>query len=237
MEDIRDILKQYWGYDAFRSLQEEIILSVLSGKDTLALMPTGGGKSITYQVAGLAKEGICVVITPLIALMKDQVEDLKRRQIQAEAVYTGMEREHVESVINKCIFSPVKFLYISPERLASERFRIKLKQMKVSLFAVDEAHCISQWGYDFRPSYLRIAEVRTFFPEAPVLALTATATPDVVEDIQKQLHFTCPNVLSKSFRRENISYVVRNVNDKLGELLHILSKLQASAIEIGRAHV
>lgn len=230
MEDIRDILKQYWGYDAFRSLQEEIILSVLSGKDTLALMPTGGGKSITYQVAGLAKEGICVVITPLIALMKDQVEDLKRRQIQAEAVYTGMEREHVESVINKCIFSPVKFLYISPERLASERFRIKLKQMKVSLFAVDEAHCISQWGYDFRPSYLRIAEVRTFFPEAPVLALTATATPDVVEDIQKQLHFTCPNVLSKSFRRENISYVVRNVNDKLGELLHILSKLQASAI-------
>lgn len=230
MDSLHDTLKRYWGYDGFRSLQEEIIRSVLDGKDTLALMPTGGGKSITYQVAGLTMEGLCLVVTPLIALMKDQVEDLKQRQIAAEAVYTGMEAEEVESVINKCIFAAVKFLYISPERLASERFREKLRQMKVCLMAVDEAHCISQWGYDFRPSYLRIAEVREFFPGAPVLALTATATPDVVADIQKQLHFAVPNVLSKSFRRENIAYVVRNVNDKLGELLHIIKKMQSSAI-------
>lgn len=230
MRDIKDILKQYWGYGDFRSLQEEIIRSVISGKDTLALMPTGGGKSLTYQVAALAKEGLCVVITPLIALMKDQVEDLKGRGIEAEAVYTGMPREQIESVLNKCICAKIKFLYISPERLASEKFRIRLGQMKICLFAVDEAHCISQWGYDFRPTYLRIAEIRTFFPGAPVLALTATATPAVTKDIQKQLKFTAPHVLSKSFRRENIAYVVRKADDKLGELLHILQKLSGSAI-------
>ena len=230
MSGIRELLKQYWNYEEFRSLQEEIIRAVLSGKDTLALMPTGGGKSITYQVSALAMEGMGLVITPLIALMKDQVEDLKARNIPAEALYTGMAPDQVESVINKCIYNGIKFLYISPERLASEKFRTRLKQMQVGLIAVDEAHCISQWGYDFRPSYLRIAEERTFFPQAPVLALTATATPEVVRDIQKQLNFREEYVLSKSFRRDNLAYVVRKVNNKLDELLHILSRVQGSAI-------
>jgi len=230
MSGIRELLKQYWNYEEFRSLQEEIIRAVMSGKDTLALMPTGGGKSITYQVSALAMEGMGLVITPLIALMKDQVEDLKARNIPAEALYTGMAPDQVESVINKCIYNGIKFLYISPERLASEKFRTRLKQMQVGLIAVDEAHCISQWGYDFRPSYLRIAEVRTFFPQAPVLALTATATPEVVRDIQKQLNFHEEYVLSKSFRRDNLAYVVRKVNNKLDELLHILSRVQGSAI-------
>ena len=227
---IREILKQYWGYDEFRSLQEEIILSVLEGKDTLALMPTGGGKSITYQVPALVLEGICLVVTPLIALMKDQVEELQKRGIVAEAIYTGMGKEQVESTLNKAIAGKIKFLYVSPERLASERFRARLKQMHLSMLAVDEAHCISQWGYDFRPSYLRIAEIRENFRQIPVLALTATATPRVAEDIQQQLKFEIPHVLSKSFRRDNIAYVVRKANDKLGELLHILSSLKASAI-------
>lgn len=229
-EEIHRILKKYWGYEQFRSLQEDIIISVLQGKDTLALMPTGGGKSITYQVSGIYLEGICLVITPLIALMKDQVDELKRRDIAAEAIYTGMTFDKVESALNRAVGGKLKFLYVSPERLGSVRFREHLKRMKVGLLAVDEAHCISQWGYDFRPSYLQIAEVRVFFPETPVLALTATATPAVAEDIQKQLKFAVPNVLSKSFRRENISYVVRKANDKLGELLHILSNLQGGAI-------
>ena len=228
--DIKEILKTYWGYDDFRSLQEEIIRSVLDGKDTLALMPTGGGKSLTYQVSGLAMEGVCLVVTPLIALMKDQVEDLKNRGIPAEAIYTGMRRDRVESIINKCIYDTVKFLYVSPERLYSERFREKLRLMNVCLITVDEAHCISQWGYDFRPPYLRIAEVREFFPGVATLALTATATPEVVEDIQKQLRFSTPNVLSKSFRRENISYVIRDTEAKPLELFNILSKVQGGAI-------
>ena len=228
--DIKEILKTYWGYDDFRSLQEETIRSVLDGKDTLALMPTGGGKSLTYQVSGLAMEGVCLVVTPLIALMKDQVEDLKNRQIPAEAIYTGMRRDRVESIINKCIYDTVKFLYVSPERLYSERFREKLRLMNVCLITVDEAHGISQWGYDFRPPYLRIAEVREFFPGVATLALTATATPEVVEDIQKQLHFSTPNVLSKSFRRENISYVIRDTEAKPLELFNILSKVQGGAI-------
>lgn len=228
--DIKEILKTYWGYDDFRSLQEETIRSVLDGKDTLALMPTGGGKSLTYQVSGLAMEGVCLVVTPLIALMKDQVEDLKNRQIPAEAIYTGMRRDRVESIINKCIYDTVKFLYVSPERLYSERFREKLRLMNVCLITVDEAHCISQWGYDFRPPYLRIADVREFFPGVATLALTATATPEVVEDIQKQLHFSTPNVLSKSFRRENISYVIRDTEAKPLELFNILSKVQGGAI-------
>ena len=234
---IREILKHYWGYDSFRPLQEEIILSVIDGKDTLALMPTGGGKSITYQVPALFLEGTCIVITPLIALMKDQVEDLLRRGIPAGAIYTGMEREDVESTVNKALARRLKFLYVSPERLVSAYFRERLKQMQVSLLAVDEAHCISQWGYDFRPSYLRIAEIREFFPAVPVLALTATATPKVAEDIQCQLHFARPHVLSKSFRRENLSYVVRKANDKLGETLHILSNLPSSAIVYVRKRV
>lgn len=228
--DIREILKRYWGYGQFRPLQEEIILSVMAGKDTLALMPTGGGKSITYQVPGIVLPGTCLVITPLIALMKDQIEELKKRDIPAEAIYTGMTPESIESNINKAVGGKIKFLYVSPERLVSRHFRERLKQMKVSMLAVDEAHCISQWGYDFRPSYLQIAEVRAFFPKIPVLALTATATPQVAADIQCQLKFSAPHILSKSFRRENLAYVVRKANDKLGELLHILSKFKASAI-------
>ena len=184
---IHEILKHYWGYDSFRPLQEDIILSAMSGRDTLALMPTGGGKSITYQVPGILMEGVCLVVTPLIALMKDQAEELEKRGVPAGAVYTGMNREDVMSTLNKAIAGKLKFLYLSPERLASAYFRERLKQMHVSLLAVDEAHCISQWGYDFRPSYLRIAEIRDFFPEVAVLALTATATPQVAEDIQRQL--------------------------------------------------
>lgn len=230
MTDIKEILKRYWGYDDFRSLQEEIILSVISGKDTLALMPTGGGKSITYQVAALAKEGICVVVTPLIALMKDQVGELLKRDIPAVAIYTGQEKVRIESAINRCIGGKVKFLYVSPERLSSPYFRARLRQMNVTMLTVDEAHCISQWGYDFRPSYLKIAEIRDFFPGVPVLALTATATPAVVEDIQQQLKFAGRHVLTKSFRRENIAYVVRKANDKLGELLHILSRTPGCVI-------
>lgn len=230
MVKIEDILKKYWGYDEFRSLQREIILSVLEGKDTLALMPTGGGKSLTYQVAGMVLDGICLVVTPLIALMKDQVEDLRRRDIAAEAIHTGMDADEIVSVINKCIYKGVKFLYVSPERLTSGQFRLKLKEMPLSLIAVDEAHCISQWGYDFRPSYLRIAEIRDFFPGVAVLALTATATPEVVKDIQEQLKFKAAHVLSKSFRRDNLSYVVRKVEDKAGELRMILSRVNAPAI-------
>jgi ATP-dependent DNA helicase RecQ len=228
--DCKAILKQYWGYDNFRPLQEEIIRSALEGRDTLALMPTGGGKSLTYQVPGLILEGTCIVVTPLIALMKDQVEDLKSRGILAEAIYTGMAQEHIASIINKCIYHRVNFLYISPERLASEHFRGYLKQMTVSLIAVDEAHCISQWGYDFRPSYLRVAEAREFFPAAPVLALTATATPEVVEDIQTRLKFKEPRVLSKSFRRDNLAYVVRECEEKMSEVRDILLKVNGSAI-------
>ena len=228
--DCKAILKQYWGYDDFRPLQEEIIRSALEGRDTLALMPTGGGKSLTYQVPGLILEGTCIVVTPLIALMKDQVEDLKGRGILAEAIYTGMAQEHVASIINKCIYHRVNFLYISPERLASEHFRGYLKQMTVSLIAVDEAHCISQWGYDFRPSYLRVAEARAFFPAAPVLALTATATPEVVEDIQTRLKFREPRVLSKSFRRDNLAYVVRECEEKMTGVRDILLKVKGSAI-------
>ena len=228
--DIKDILKTYWGYDEFRSLQEDIIRSVMSGRDTLALMPTGGGKSLTYQVSGLAMEGVCLVVTPLIALMKDQVEDLKGRGISAEAIYTGMKTERVASIINKCIYDTVKFLYVSPERLYSERFREKLRMMNVCMITVDEAHCISQWGYDFRPAYLRIADVREYFPGVVILALTATATPAVVKDIQQQLRFETPRVLSKSFRRENISYVIRETEAKPLELYNILSKVRGGAI-------
>ena len=229
-DKIFEVLKRYWGFTEFRPVQERIIRSAMAGRDTLALMPTGGGKSLTYQVPGLAQPGLCIVVTPLIALMKDQVEDLKNRGIPAEAIYTGMRRDRVESIINKCIYDTVKFLYVSPERLYSERFREKLRLMNVCLITVDEAHCISQWGYDFRPPYLRIAEVREFFPGVATLALTATATPEVVEDIQKQLHFSTPNVLSKSFRRENISYVIRDTEAKPLELFNILSKVQGGAI-------
>ena len=230
MPDYLKILKQYWGYDHFRGIQEDIIRSVGEGRDTLGLMPTGGGKSITFQVPALAQEGLCLVITPLIALMKDQVRNLRERGIKATAVYSGMTREEILIALENCIFGNYKFLYISPERLGTEIFQMKLRSMQVSLITVDESHCISQWGYDFRPPYLRIAEVREFFPGVATLALTATATPEGVEDIQKQLHFSTPNVLSKSFRRENISYVIRDTEAKPLELFNILSKVQGGAI-------
>ncbi len=235
--DINNILKTYWGYNEFRPLQEDIIRSVIDGKDTLALMPTGGGKSLTYQVSGLAMEGICLVVTPLIALMKDQVEDLKERGISAEAIYTGMRSERVASIMNKCIYDTVKFLYVSPERLYSERFREKLRMMDVCMITVDEAHCISQWGYDFRPAYLRIAEVREYFPGVVVLALTATATPAVVKDIQQQLRFEVPHVLSKSFRRDNISYVIRETEAKPLAVHNRRSKVRGSAIVYVRSRL
>lgn len=235
MTDYRKILKQYWGYDDFRGIQEDIIHSIGSGKDTLGLMPTGGGKSITFQVPALAKEGICLVITPLIALMKDQVHNLVDRGIKAAAIYSGMSREQILVALDNCIFGNYKFLYISPERLDTEIFRIKLKKMNVSMITVDESHCISQWGYDFRPAYLKIAEVRELLPGVPVLALTATATPEVVKDIQKRLSFKEENVFRMSFERKNLAYIVRHTEDKISELLHILKHTAGSAIVYTRS--
>lgn len=226
----QEILKQYWGFDNFRGIQEEIIRSISEGKDTLGLMPTGGGKSITFQVPALAKEGLCLVITPLIALMKDQVQNLKKRGIKALAIYSGMSRQEIIITLENCIFGNYKFLYISPERLDTEIFRTKLKKMKISMITVDESHCISQWGYDFRPAYLKIAEIRDLLPGIPVLALTATATPEVVKDIQLRLRFAHENVFRMSFERKNLAYIVRKTENKTGELLHILRSLPGSAI-------
>lgn len=234
MENYRQVLQQYWGYDGFRGIQEDIIRSIGSGKDTLGLMPTGGGKSITFQVPALAKEGLCLVVTPLIALMKDQVRQLRSRGIKATAVYSGMTREEIVVALENCIFGNYKFLYISPERLATDIFRTKLRHMQVNLIAIDEAHCISQWGYDFRPSYLQIAEVRQLLPGVPVLALTATATPEVVEDIQQRLAFPQKNVFRMSFERKNLAYIVRYTENKPSELLHILNSLPGSAIAYTR---
>ncbi len=230
-----DILKQYWGYDTFRGIQEDIINSIGQGKDTLGLMPTGGGKSIAFQVPALSKEGLCLVITPLIALMKDQVANLRSRGIKATAVYSGMTREEIIVALENCIFGDYKFLYISPERLATEIFRIKLRGMHVSMIAVDESHCISQWGYDFRPAYLNIAQIRQLLPGIPVLALTATATPDVVKDIQRRLEFKEENVFRMSFERKNLSYVVRRTENKEEELIHILNSMPGSAIVYTRS--
>lgn len=228
--DYKEILKQYWGYDSFRGIQEDIIRSIGEGRDTLGLMPTGGGKSVTFQVPALAREGMCLVITPLIALMKDQVQNLKRRGIKALAVYSGMNRQDIITTLENAIFGNYKFLYISPERLDTEIFRIKLAKMKISLITVDESHCISQWGYDFRPAYLKIAEVRRLLPGVPVLALTATATPEVVKDIQQRLEFREENVFRMSFERTNLAYVVRQTENKAVELLHILQRMEGSAI-------
>ena len=258
----QEVLKTYYGYDNFRPLQAEIIQSVLDGRDTLALMPTGGGKSLCFQVPTLVMEGLCLVITPLIALMKDQVENLKKRDILAAAIYTGMSYEQQKVALDNCMWGPYRFLYVSPERLESEDFRERLSRLPICLIAVDEAHCISQWGYDFRPSYLRIAEIRDLIKSfkvskfqssnhetsaermkqaakphetiphssVPILALTATATPEVVEDIQERLAFREKNVLQKSFLRSNLSYVVRETNKKADEIVHILSKVPGSAI-------
>ena len=236
-----EALKTYFGYDDFRPLQAEIVQSVLDGRDTLALMPTGGGKSLCFQVPTMAMNGLCLVITPLIALMKDQVENLRRRDIRAAAIYTGMSYEQQKTALDNCMWGPYHFLYVSPERLESEEFRERLSRLPISLIAVDEAHCISQWGYDFRPSYLKIAEIREVIRreakgdeairrEVPILALTATATPEVVDDIQERLAFREKNVLRKSFARPNISYVVRESNKKADEIVHILNRVPGSAI-------
>jgi ATP-dependent DNA helicase RecQ len=230
MSDYTGILQKYWGYPSFRPLQEDIIQSVALGNDTLGLMPTGGGKSITFQIYSLSVDGICLVITPLIALMKDQVENLKRRGIKALAIYSGMTREEIKVALDNATWGDYKFLYLSPERISTERFRERLQNMKINLIAVDEAHCISQWGYDFRPSYLKIAELRAILPNIPVMALTATATSNVVDDIQEKLLFTKKNVLKKSFIRENLIYKVREENDKLGYLVRTLQKSKGSGI-------
>ena len=247
IEDYQSILRKYWGYDDFRGIQREIIESIGSGHDTLGLMPTGGGKSITFQVPALSKEGTCLVITPLIALMKDQVENLRRRGIRAAAIYSGLTREEIIITLENCIFGAVKILYVSPERLSSDLFQAKLRHMNVSFITVDEAHCISQWGYDFRPSYLEIAKIRKLIPNAPVLALTATATPAVVQDIQAKLSppdisltpnpspLTSFNVFRMSFERRNLAYVVRHATDKREQLIHILKNVKGSAIVYTRS--
>ena len=238
MSSYKEILKRYWGYDDFRGIQREIIESIGLGHDTLGLMPTGGGKSITFQVPALAMEGVCIVITPLIALMKDQVHHLRRRGIFAAAIYSGMQHDEILRTLDNCILGRTKFLYVSPERLSSELFVTKLRHMRISFLTVDEAHCISQWGYDFRPSYLEIANIRTLLPDIPVLALTATATPQVVDDICEKLtlhatqnapHSTF-NVFRMSFERANLTYLVRHVADKEQELIHILSHTNGAAI-------
>ncbi len=228
--DIHQILIKYWGYSAFRPTQEEIIRSVMSGRDTLALMPTGGGKSLCYQVPAMAMDGICIVVSPLIALMKDQVDRLRQQGIKAFAIYSGMHYNEIELALNNVTLGDAKFLYISPERLATPNFRESLRYMKVNLLAVDEAHCISQWGYDFRPPYLQIAEIRPILPDTPVLAVTATATPAVAEDIQKRLQFAESNVIRQSFERKNLAYIVLNEENKPGKLVEMLTKVQGSAI-------
>ena len=230
MDDFKKILKQYWGYDDFRGIQREIIESIGAGHDTLGLMPTGGGKSITFQVPALAQEGVCIVITPLIALMKDQVQNLRSRGIKASAIYSGMSHDQIVVTLENAIFGGVKLLYVSPERLSSDLFQKKLRHIKVSFICVDEAHCISQWGYDFRPSYLAIADIRKQLPDVPVLALTATATPDVVDDIQNRLSFKEKRVYRMSFARKNLAYVVRRTINKEEQLVHILERVNGSAI-------
>lgn len=231
MENIHSILKEVWGYDGFRPLQEDIINSVLSGHDTLGLMPTGGGKSITFQVPALAQKGLCIVVTPLIALMKDQVDILRDKGILAEAIYSGKSKKDIDRILDNCIWGDYKFLYVSPERVSTDLFIKKFKQMHISMIAVDESHCISQWGYDFRPSYLQIADLRLYHPNVPILALTATATPDVVEDIQAKLLFkNGSNVFKKSFYRDNLAYVVKYSDDKLGSMMNILENVPGSSV-------
>ena len=227
---LKDTLKRYWGYSEFRLSQEEIIRSVMEGRDTLALMPTGGGKSLTYQVPTLAREGLCIVITPLIALMKDQVDRLRRMGVNAVAIHSGLSYTQIDIALDNCVYGDVKFLYVAPERLATEAFRLRVQRMNVSLLAVDEAHCISQWGYDFRPSYLRIAEIRKMLPDTPVLALTASATKMVAEDIMARLGFAEQNIIRSSFARPNLSYAVRHTDDKTEQLLRVIHNVQGAGI-------
>ncbi|MGB8191936.1 MAG: RecQ family ATP-dependent DNA helicase, partial [Chitinophagaceae bacterium] len=230
MHNIHHILEQYWGYKSFRPLQEDIINSVLKGKDTLALLPTGGGKSICFQVPAMAKDGLCLVISPLIALMKDQVENLRRKGITALAIYSGLSRKEVINTLKIAGNSNCKFLYVSPERLETSLFKEYLPSLPISLIAVDEAHCISQWGYDFRPPYLRIAALREELPGIPVLALTASATPDVQKDICEKLEFDKPTIFRQSFERPNLSYSVFNVDSKINKLLEILKNVPGTGI-------
>ena len=227
---IYDTLKRYWGFTEFRPVQLEIIRSVLEGRDTLALMPTGGGKSLTYQVPTLAREGLCIVVTPLIALMKDQVDRLRARAVPAVAIHSGLSPRQIDIALDNCAYGDVKFLYVAPERLATEAFRLRVVRMNVSLLAVDEAHCISQWGYDFRPSYLRIAELREKLPGVPVLALTASATKTVADDIMRHLKFPEPHILRSSFARPNLSYSVRRTDDKNGQLLRLIRNVPGTGI-------
>ena len=234
-DKFQSILQKYWGYPDFRGIQRNIIESIANGRDTLGLMPTGGGKSITFQVPALAQEGVCIVITPLIALMKDQVQHLREHGILADAIYADKSRSEILQTLDNAIFGGVKILYVSPERLASEMFQTKLRHIHVSFITVDEAHCISQWGYDFRPSYLQIASIREMKPGIPILALTATATPEVVDDIQERLHFKEKNVFKMSFERKNLAYVVREAEDKQGEMIHILQSVGGSAIVYARS--
>ena len=229
-QKLLDTLKKYWHYASFRPMQHEAIESILSGRDTLVLMPTGGGKSIIYQLPTLASDGLCIVVTPLIALMKDQVDSLRKRGISAVAIHSGMTPRQIDIALDNCIYGDVKFLYVAPERLSSEMFRLRVDRMNVTLLAVDEAHCISQWGYDFRPSYLRIADLRRYMPETPVLALTASATPRVAKDIMERLNFAEANVLQASFLRPNLSYSVRHTEDKEGQLMRIINNVPGCGI-------
>ena len=233
--DIHEILKKYWGYNSFRELQEEIITSILNGYDTLGLLPTGGGKSITFQVPTLAIEGMAIIVTPIISLMKDQVDNLVARGIKATYIHSGLSIGEIRRTLDKCTFGKYKFLYISPERIASETFIDKLRFMPVKLIVVDEAHCISQWGYDFRPSFLNICKIRDIFPGVPILALTATATPDVVKDIMDKLKFNNGKIFSKSFARTNLTYVVRRTDDKVSQLIKIFWKVSGSGIVYARS--
>jgi len=234
LDKFTQILARYWGYSHFRPLQEEIIQSVYEGKDTLGLMPTGGGKSITFQVPAMAMEGTCIVITPLIALMKDQVENLRKKEINAIAIHSGMGREEIDIALDNVIFGQVKFLYLSPERLETEIFKVRLEKMKICLIAIDEAHCISQWGFDFRPSYLKIAELKDLLPDVPFLALTATATPQVVEDIMEKLEFKEKNVFRKSFERKNLIYDVEKCEDKIQRIIRIIKENPGTGIIYAR---
>lgn len=230
MGRIQEILKEYWGFDSFRTLQEDIINSVVDGKDTLALMPTGGGKSLCFQVPGMANEGLCLVVSPLIALMLDQVANLRKIGIKAIALHSGMSHREIDYALDRCVHGDIKFLYVSPERLQSELFVGRVKRMKINLIAVDESHCISQWGYDFRPAYLNIADLREIHPKVTILALTATATPEVVEDIQEKLRFKQKHVLKKSFVRDNLAYIVLHEENKRNRLLTICNKMKGSGV-------
>lgn len=227
---IEEILYHYWGFTSFRYIQKDIIQSVMERKDTLGLMPTGGGKSIAFQVPAMSMDGMALVVTPIISLMKDQVDNLLSRKIKATYIHAGLSRAEMKKAIDKCIYGSYKFLYISPERLKSQNFMDQVRLMPVNLIVVDEAHCISQWGYDFRPSFLTIADIRKVFPQVPVLALTATATPPVVEDIMDKLEFRHRNVFSMSFERKNLSYIVRNCEDKVSQIVHILNNVAGSGI-------